>query len=382
MLIPIGTNVEHRRYPAVTYWLIGINILIFAGQWAIARAGGLNSTNELVQTFASIENACRLSSIQFHFYSLFTYQFLHADWLHILFNMIFLLPFGKVVEDRMGHLGFLVFYLGCGAIGGYLHTLVHVNPVVGASGSVCAVVAAFVVLAPKTKTHILFVFFLIGVYSVPSMLLVAFYISIDVLSQAASLLGRNTSNTAWIVHLTGYFIGGGCTYIALKLHFISSSEFDLPRVLQQWKRRRDYKSTLSTPPVRQVPDSSDDPDFLLRPAIADKVNNGELELATAMYLEENKKNSSFSIDGMSLHSIGISLLQNNNTDLGVKVLEKYLSQQKNAKDKGDVALLLIAKYTRVLGNKKRAKSLLQTYEESFSDTHTALAETLKEELNK
>ena len=123
MLIPIGTDIKHSRHPMVTYLLIGLNLLLFAVQWSIDRSGGIQSSNELIsQTAIGIENAI-LSKTHFHLYSLFTYQFLHGSWLHIIGNMIFLLPFGKAVEDRMGHLGFAAFYLGCGAFGGWLHTV-------------------------------------------------------------------------------------------------------------------------------------------------------------------------------------------------------------------------------------------------------------------
>ena len=150
MLIPIGTTMEHKRQPIVTYWIIGLNVLVFALQWTIQRSGGLQAESDFIRSLAGFELEGQLSRTNFHYFSLITYQFLHGGWMHIIVNMIFLLPFGKAVEDRMGHIGFGAFYLGCGAIGGLVH-LLSIGPVIGASGSVCAVVAAFLVLAPKTK---------------------------------------------------------------------------------------------------------------------------------------------------------------------------------------------------------------------------------------
>ena len=379
MLIPIGTNVEHRRYPMVTYWLIGINILLFAAQWAIGRAGGIDSSNEIVQYLALLEFDGQLSRSSFHYLSLISYQFLHADWWHIIFNMIFLLPFGKVVEDRFGHIGFLLFYLGCGAFGGYVHTLLHINPVIGASGSVCAVVAAFVVLAPKTKTHVLLVFFIIGVYSIPSMLLVAFFIGIDVFSQLASLLGQNSSNTAWVVHLCGYASGFSIAFIALHFGWVTSSEYDLPYAFKQWRRRRHFTSVTSST-VNKIK-TVYTPNELLRVTIAEKAMQENIEEAQAEYDQAIAKDSSFIVDARTLHTLATNLIKQGELAQGILLFEQYLDHYKQAKDRGEVALLLAAKYIRALGDKKRGKKLLKEYSASFSPEHTQLASTLTEEAN-
>ncbi|MBT4530154.1 MAG: rhomboid family intramembrane serine protease [Phycisphaerae bacterium] len=381
MLIPIGTNVEHRNYPKVTYWIIGLNILIFALQWATARAGGLESQNAIVHYLATLEAEGTLSRSNFHFLSLFSYQFIHAGWFHIIFNMLFLLPFGKVVEDRMGHLGFLAFYLGAGAIGGYVHTLLHTNGVVGASGSVCAVVAAFVVLAPKTKTHVLLVFFIIGIYSLPSMLLVAFFVAIDVFSQITSLLGIHSGNTAWAVHLCGYASGFLIAYIGLKTNWIRSTEFDLTQLVKQWSRRRSYKNAFEQPSVRKpVSQKQDDPEYLLRVSIADEAANGNIKQATVKYLQAVEDKPSFKSDAGTLHLIGASLMQSNELAKGAQVFERYLVQHKQAKDKGEVALLLAAKYIRELENKNRGAELLKDYADNFSSEHTPLVDKLTAEV--
>ncbi|MBC8522439.1 rhomboid family intramembrane serine protease, partial [PVC group bacterium] len=142
MLLPIGTDVRLRNYPSVTYFLIGLNLLLFALSWSMHRVGGDHPTDATVVQILSIFQAGELSGSNFHIWSLISYQFIHASWWHVIGNMIFLLPFGKVVEDRLGHIGFLALYLGTGAIGGGLHVLLYNMPVVGASGSVCAITAA------------------------------------------------------------------------------------------------------------------------------------------------------------------------------------------------------------------------------------------------
>jgi membrane associated rhomboid family serine protease len=381
MLIPIGTNVQHRRKPFVTYFIIGLNLLIFASQWAISRSGGFQSQSEIIRFIANLENEGQLSSLNFHFLSLLTYQFLHAGWMHIIVNMVFLLPFGKAVEDRMGHVGFALFYLGCGAVGGYIHTLLYLSPVVGASGSVCAVAAAFIVLAPKTKIHVLVVFFIIGVYAVPSLLLVGFFVALDTFSLLASLVGNNSNPTAWVVHLMGYLSGFILTFIALTLGIIRSSEFDLTLLIRQYFRRRELKTYLKSPPVYNHNESSvEDPETLLSIAIADETQYGNVQKATQQYYEAIQEHPSFKIDKRTHHVLGSTLLQNNKTAEGVELFERYLKQHKDAKDCPEVALLLAAKYTRALNNSKRAKELLKKYADDFSEEHQQLARTIQLEL--
>jgi membrane associated rhomboid family serine protease len=89
-------------------------------------------------------------------YTLFTSMFLHADWLHLIFNMLFLYVFGDNIEDIFGHLNYLIFYLFCGLAASftYIISLPGVNPmesVVGASGAISGVLGAYLVLFPKAK---------------------------------------------------------------------------------------------------------------------------------------------------------------------------------------------------------------------------------------
>ncbi len=380
MLIPIGTTMEHKRQPIVTYWIIGLNVLVFALQWTIQRSGGLQAESDFIRSLAGFELEGQLSRTNFHYFSLITYQFLHGGWMHIIVNMIFLLPFGKAVEDRMGHIGFGAFYLGCGAIGGLVH-LLSIGPVIGASGSVCAVVAAFLVLAPKTKIHVLLIFFIIGVYTIPSLLLVGFFVALDLFGILADILNKSRSTTAWDVHLAGYISGFAITFAALKFGFIRSSEFDLTLMIRQFLRRRSLQKTIDATPVfKNSKEDTEDPEFILRTTIAEQANTGSTDEAATNFFEALKTNPSLKIDPHTLHTLGSSLLENGNVKEGVAVFERYLQQYKEAKDRGEVALLLAAKYARVLNDRKRALDLLKKYAPDFSEQHKQLATSIQQEL--
>ena len=381
MLIPIGTDVPHKRYPCVTYAFIGLNLLVFALEWAIHRAGGIDASSEITRTISQVFNAGELSSTHFHVYSLFSYQFLHSGWMHIIGNMIFLLPFGKAVEDRMGHIGFALFYLGCGAIAGGMHALTSSSPVIGASGSVCAVTAAFIVLAPKTTIKVLLIFFIIGVYQIPSMLLVAFFVLFDVFSMLASAAGANTDPTAWVAHLGGYASGFAITFALLKFGAIASTQFDLTEMIKQSRRRRTYRTVVAKAQPNVVAAATTlNPTALLRANIAESVAAGNPLAAADEYIGSLKTIPKLKLNRQTHAAIANALLQEGRIDEGTTVYERYLTQHNTAEDCPDVALLLAAKYTRELQNKKRALELLKKFAASFSPSHKALADTLVAEL--
>ncbi len=381
MLIPIGTDVHHKRNPTVTYFFIGLNLLIFALQWSLERSGGVESTSETTRAIAGALADAKLSQGNFHFYTLVTYQFLHGGWMHILGNMVFLLPFGKSVEDRMGHIGFAMFYLGCGAFGGGLHTLLSSSPVVGASGSVCAVTAAFIVLAPKTNIKVLLIFFIIGIYQIPSMLLVLFFVLFDVFSLLASFAGANSQPTAWMVHLGGYASGFVVTIALLGFGIIASTEFDLTQVFKQAKRRREYKQVIAqSKPNRTKKETEVTPLDLIRARLSDFVAHGNELSAADFYMHELKTHPKLKLNQQTHAAIAKALMLDGRIEEGVEVYEKYLVEHKNAKDRGEVALLLTAKYVRIIKNYKRAKELLKQFSSEFSDKHKHFVTTLENEI--
>jgi membrane associated rhomboid family serine protease len=382
MLIPIGTNVVHKRYPFITYAIIGLNLLVFAVEWAVQRSGGIDASNSIVSTLDATMHQGALSSTDFHILNLITYQFLHAGWMHILGNMIFLLPFGKAVEDRMGHTGFALFYLGCGAFSGGIHALLSTTNVIGASGSVCGVTAAFLVLAPKTTIKVVLVFFIIGVYHVPSMLLVLFFVLFDVFSLLASKVGANAQNTAWFAHLGGYLFGFVITILLLQLRIISSTQFDFTEMIKQARRRRNYRKLVNkTNPSPVLSSAKLDSNMLLRASISETVAMGDVSAAADKYLGSFESHPKLKLNKQTQSNIANALFQAGRIEDGVIVYERYLEEHPSADDITEVALLLVAKYTRNLNNKERAQELLNQFSDSFSTVHKDLVDTLTNELS-
>ena len=137
--------------------------------------------------------------------TLFSYMFLHGGWMHLLGNMLFLWVFGDNIEDSMGHLRFVVFYLACGLAAGLTHALMDPGsqiPLIGASGAIAGLLGAYLVLHPRVKVLVL-VFSRIPLH-LPAYLLILAWILFQFFSV------WNTSdgdNIAWWAHIGGFIAG-------------------------------------------------------------------------------------------------------------------------------------------------------------------------------
>jgi membrane associated rhomboid family serine protease len=133
-----------------------------------------------------------------------TYAFVHGDVWHLLGNMVFLWVFGDNVEDAMGHLKYLAFYLICAAAGGLAHAALlpgSDGPLVGASGAVAGVVAAYLMLHPRTKLWILVL------YRIPVRLSARWPLAFWVVLQFVSVFGAEEDEVAWWAHIGGLAAG-------------------------------------------------------------------------------------------------------------------------------------------------------------------------------
>jgi membrane associated rhomboid family serine protease len=136
--------------------------------------------------------------------TLITYQFLHGSFLHLLSNMLFLWVFGDNVEDAMGHLKFLAFYLLCGVAGGLAHAAVLPSsqlPLIGASGAVSGVIAAYLMLHPRVNVWVLA--FRVLPLRVPAVWVLGFW----VVSQFVMAVVAPNDGVAWWAHIGGMAAG-------------------------------------------------------------------------------------------------------------------------------------------------------------------------------
>lgn len=136
--------------------------------------------------------------------TLVTYMFLHGSWLHLLGNMIFLWVFGDNVEDCMGHMRFLAFYLLCGIFAGLVHAMISLPsdiPMIGASGAVAGVISAYLMLHPRVRVWVLVMM------RVPLRVSAGFALAVWILLQIVSVYFDADGNTAWWAHIGGLIAG-------------------------------------------------------------------------------------------------------------------------------------------------------------------------------
>ena len=201
MLIPLGTDRALKRKPVITQTLIGLNVIIYVLLLAAYRYGGLDLEEIISWGAFDTRQPERV-------WTLVTSMFLHDQGgiVHILFNMIFLWAFGCAVEDRLGRLGFLGFYLAGGVAAALMQLLLATlqddpSRMVGASGAVCAVTGGFAALFPRAKIRVFILFFFIGVTWIPALVVVGLYFALDFIGQMTDILGLRESKTAFAAHL-------------------------------------------------------------------------------------------------------------------------------------------------------------------------------------
>lgn len=226
----------------VTIGLIGLNILVFSLTQLpglLSPGGGLMGAQETGAGKAFLAST-ELSRTGFHWWTLASYAFLHANFWHIGGNMLMLWVFGQCVEEKLGRIGFAALYLTGGAAAGLAHVAFSPNPVVGASGAVAAVTGAFLVLMPRIHIRCLLFFFIIGIYMIPAWWFIAFAIAKDFVLTGFGRAG----NVATLAHLGGYLWGIATAAGLLAFKVLPREGYDLISIFKQFQRRREMRSAM------------------------------------------------------------------------------------------------------------------------------------------
>lgn len=218
-MFPIRDNIPSRRVPFVNYSLILLNVLAFG--YELAQGPYLD---QFIMQFGVVPvRYVRDPLLGFAAPSLvvsvFTSMFLHAGWLHILGNMVYLYIFGDNVEDRMGHFRYLVFYLLCGVVASYTFILSSPFsrvPSLGASGAIAGVLGAYLILYPGARVLTLV---LLGIFittiEIPALLLLGIWFIQQIFSGylAISSASAQAGGVAWWAHIGGFAAGMALVFV-------------------------------------------------------------------------------------------------------------------------------------------------------------------------
>jgi len=203
MFFPFHDEIPTRHFPLLTIALIGSNIFVFF--WEFSYPGQIAS---LFTNYGLVPSHFVEAPIQ-TYPNVFSAMFLHAGLMHLAGNMLFLWIFGNNIEDVLGKIRFITFYLLCGVIAALCHVFMDTGseiPMVGASGAISGVLGAYLVLFPKAKVKTLvFLGILITIVRIPAAFLLIFWLGIQIYSNMAS--GNVGGGVAWMAHIGGFAAG-------------------------------------------------------------------------------------------------------------------------------------------------------------------------------
>ncbi len=231
-MIPLSDELPTIRTPWVTYLLLAVILAV----WMFVQGGGLPHSE--LRLAASVCNwgmvpgelthlasigtavplgdgvACVVDREPINFFTPLTMMFLHGGWMHVLGNCLFLWVFGNNIEESMGHFRFLAFYLICGFAAAAAHILVTPTspvPTVGASGAISGVLGAYLILYPRVRIRMLFIFIIFfRVFRIPAWVVLLYWFAVQILTGLPELTRVRSdvsSGVAVWAHVGGFLAG-------------------------------------------------------------------------------------------------------------------------------------------------------------------------------
>ncbi|MDD2389198.1 MAG: rhomboid family intramembrane serine protease [Desulfobacterales bacterium] len=209
-MIPVRDTIPSKTYPVVTHALIGLNVLFF-----LIEIGQRGDMDVFIYTYGLVPARYAVPRISAYFsmsqqaFSLISFMFLHGGFWHLLGNMWSLYIFGDNVEDHLGPVRYLLFYLLCGISSGLVHLMfnLHSNiPTIGASGAIAGVMGAYFILHPNSKILTLIpIFFIPYFVEIPAFFFLGLWFVLQFIQAAGS--HANASGIAWWAHIGGFIFG-------------------------------------------------------------------------------------------------------------------------------------------------------------------------------
>jgi len=385
-LLPIRTSIWPRRTPYANYALIAINIIIFLLSYSFERRYAYLIGGEL--TWLQIRRWAMnwvLIPARWHYWEFLSYAFLHGSVLHIVGNMFFLYLFGANINDKLGHIRYLIFYLTGAVVSGAGFALLHPSstaPMLGASGAIAAVVGAYLVLFPQTQITVLYwIVFLIGTFEIPALYFIAFKLIIY-----DNIVSRIRPEVAYEAHLAGYGYGIVLLLLLLATRLLSGTHFDLWVMIRQWHRRRRYRDAVASGydpfagrPLRRRVESREVPQERpdaergakieqVRHAIADRIEQRNLPTAADLYHELMRLDPAQVLPRQHLLDIANQLASDHRWADAARAYEQFLAQYGTTYEYSEqVELMLGILYARYLADREQAIRHLQKAAERLVD---------------
>jgi membrane associated rhomboid family serine protease len=212
-MLPIKDDIPTQRTPVITIALIVINCLVYLYELMQGSRGYMYFTHVWglipVELTTGVELTPRdnVSSVV----NLFTSMFMHGGIVHLGGNMLYLWIFGNNIEDRLGRVKFVLFYLASGIVAAlsFIATDPHSDiPLVGASGAIAGVLGAYLLSYPRARVvTVLFIFYFIRVARIPALFVLGFWFVLQILNGLPALGSSGSGGVAWFAHIGGFVFG-------------------------------------------------------------------------------------------------------------------------------------------------------------------------------
>jgi len=312
-----------------------------------------------------------------------SYAFLHAGLMHIIGNMFFLYLFGNNVNDKLGNVGYLAFYLAGAVFSGIGHTFLSGSAVLGASGAVAAVTGAYLVLFPQTLITVIYWLLFIGTMELPALYFILFKLIIwdNVLEPSIA----PPVAVAYGAHLAGYTFGIVAMVSLVATHIISGSSYDLWAMIKRWNRRRQYRDVVSSgydpftgqtkarrikvgEVIKSAAEKQKEEQIMrLRGEISNRITQRNLPAAAEAYIELMGQDSEQILPRQQLLDIANQLAGENKHTEAARAYEQFLSHYGTYEYAEQVELMLGVIYSRYLNQPESAVKHLQIAEEKLTD---------------
>jgi len=376
-MIPIRTDYRLHRTPWANYALLAANVILFV----LGYHGG----NPHVRHWLLYPDNPQL-------YQFFTSMFMHAGWMHLIGNMVFLWVFGNAINDKFGHLGYLAFYLAGGVLAGLAYILIGGNaPVLGASGAISAVTGAFLVLLPRSRVTVMFWFYIITFFDISSLYFLMFQFVWNLIMSFSVLGGTGAGGgVAYTAHSSGYLFGIVISAALLAGKLLPRDPFDLLNLIRDSRRRATFRRMVgrgydpfsrtagakaqsgrkwvSTNAV--TAEQSDTPaarELLLRREISQACDRHDLHAAAVRYLELVQIADEAVLPKPQQLDVANQLMAHKQHPAAADAYERFLKHYGNYEHLADIYLMLGILYGRYLHKYDRAEQMLSQAVEKLTD---------------
>ena len=389
ILLPIGTDVRLRRRPTVNYVLMAANVAFFVIFDLFASRAG-------VVPLMMLKRAMMLWPGSPDLWQFLTYQFLHANFWHLLGNMWFLWIFGNAANSKLGNVTYLLIYLAGGVFAGFGFALGETQlPCLGASGAVAGITTVYLALFPRNIVRMFYwIFWFIGDFEIRSLPLILFKMIFWDNVLAMNLPAAGARSVAYAAHLAGYSFGFAAMLLLLWIGAVRRDPFDILSLWSRWRRRRQFAhvaseteaavrrqvGVLESPQARSPAADEVGPIPTARPVGADRaqvdslrheiaraIDNFDLPGAARLYKKLIELDSSQVLGPSQQLDVANQLTAEGDYTSAAEAYEKFLQRDVRDTQARQVMFLLGVIYARHLDRFDRAAECLEQSREGLTD---------------